>query len=197
MFTGIVATTGAVLDVERTEAGLRLWISITGAELGASVAVDGVCLTVAAQREDRAAFDVHHETAIRTTLSGLAPGSRVNLERAMRIGDELGGHIVQGHVDGVGQIVDSSDGRAGRRILVRVPGGLARYMVEKGSVTVDGVALTITRVDEDAFETALVPHTLAITTLGDKTSGAVNIEVDVLAKYVERLMQQGRQPTGA
>ena len=178
MFTGIVREVGrvAAYDGERLEVESRI-----EAATGDSVAVDGVCLTVVERENGRLAFDVHDETARRAK----AFRDAVNLEPALRAGDPLGGHYVQGHVDGTGR-VRSFDGE---RLVVEAPGELLRYCVEKGSIAVDGVSLTIAALAGDAFEIALVPHTLAATTLGRLEPGdAVNLEVDVLAKYVERLV---------
>lgn len=187
MFTGIV-TPGEIVGAD--EHGL--WVrapDLTDAEVGASVAIDGVCLTVADRHGDRCRFDVSSETASRTTLGLRSPGDRVNLERPLRAGAELGGHIVQGHVDGVGHVQRADDdGRGGKTVRITCDPSLTRYVVEKGSVAVDGVSLTATRVDEDGFEVALIPHTLEVTTLGEYAAGRrVNIELDVVAKYVEKL----------
>ncbi len=184
MFTGIVER-GEVVKVEATPDGARLWIRspiLETCALGASVATNGVCLTVTDRDGDVCRFDVIRESLDRSALGDLEAGDRVNVERPVRAGDELGGHIVQGHVDGVGDVVSvSSEGR------MRVATPLTRYIVEKGSITVNGVSLTVTAVDEAAFEVALIPHTLEVTNLGE--ADRVNIEVDVLAKYVEKLTQ--------
>jgi riboflavin synthase len=178
MFTGIVKEKGRVASFDN---GRLVVESTLDAEVGDSVAVDGVCLTVAEVRPGTLAFDVVDETAARTKPFRAA----VNLEPALRAGDAMGGHVVQGHVDGVGRVRDLADGR----LVVEAPTALLRYCVEKGSVAIDGVALTIAALHDDACEIALVPHTLAVTTLGTLTPGdAVNIEVDVLAKYVERML---------
>lgn len=199
MFTGIVEELGTVVAVERGEQSARLVVQgplvTTDAVHGASIAVNGVCLTVTDEQpdEDRFAVDVMHETLARTTVGGLEPGSRVNLERAMAADGRFGGHVVQGHVDGVGTVALREAGDRWERVRVEVPTRLARYLVEKGSVTVDGVSLTVTAVsapDEAAawFEVGLIPTTLGLTTLGLAPVGtAVNLEVDVLAKYVERI----------
>lgn len=199
MFTGIVEELGTVVAVERGEQSARLVVQgplvTTDAVHGASIAVNGVCLTVTDEQPDgdRFAVDVMHETLARTTVGGLEPGARVNLERAMAADGRFGGHVVQGHVDGVGTVALREPGDRWERVRVEVPGRLARYLVEKGSVTVDGVSLTVTAVsapDEHPawFEVGLIPTTLALTTLGRAAVGtAVNLEVDVLAKYVERI----------
>jgi riboflavin synthase len=194
MFTGIVGDRGEVVKVESDGRDHRLWVRsevLRGCTVGGSIAVDGVCLTAVEVDGDVCRFDVSAETVTRSTLGGKTPGDRVNLELPLRAGDELGGHVVQGHVDGVGRVLEVSREGEGSRVMVGVPPSLARYIVEKGSVTVDGVSLTATNVKEDRFEVALVPHTLAVTTLGDAAAPrSVNIEVDVLAKYVERLHPQ-------
>jgi riboflavin synthase len=195
VFTGIIAAVGEVVKVEPGADDRRIWIEsrdLADCAIGASVAVDGVCLTVTELDGDVARFDVSAESLARSTLGSKAPGDRVNLERPLRAGDELGGHIVQGHVDGVGAVTGVVLEGEGRRITLTVPIALGRYIVEKGSVTVDGVSLTATNVSDDGFEVALVPHTLAATTFGDVETGRnVNIEVDVLAKYAERLHGRG------
>jgi len=180
MFTGIVREVGRVLSFD----GRRLVVEAeaTRAAEGDSVAVDGVCLT--AVDGSQLAFDVVDETLSRTTLGSLEPGSRVNLEPALRAGEPLGGHIVQGHVDGLGRVRST-----GEPVWIDAPAKLGRYLVEKGSITVDGVSLTVAAVDERGFAVALVPHTLEATTLDELAPGdAVNLEVDILAKYVERLL---------
>lgn len=193
MFTGIVAGRGDVLKVEGAGADRRLWVRspILGRrEIGSSVAVDGVCLTVTERDGEVCAFDVSAETLARSTLRGRVAGDEVNLETPLRADGELGGHIVQGHVDGVGGVVGVTDEGEGRRVRIEAPPELLRYAVEKGSVTVDGVALTVTALGAGWFEIALVPHTLAVTTAAGWGPGrAVNLEADVLAKYVERLME--------
>jgi riboflavin synthase len=181
MFTGIVREVGRVASFD----GRRLVVeATTAAAAGDSVSVDGVCLT--AVDGAKLAFDVVEETLARTTLGGLKPGDRVNLEPALRAGDPLGGHLVQGHVDGRGRV------RApGELVWFDAPADILRYCVEKGSITVDGVSLTVAAVDDTGFAVALVPHTLAVTTLGSLEAGdEVNLEVDVLAKYVEKLVRR-------
>jgi riboflavin synthase len=210
MFTGIVEELGTVRAVRHHDGGARVEIDATAvledATLGASIAVNGCCLTVVEQGAGWWAADAQGETLERTTTGMLHPGDPVNLERPVRLGDRLGGHLVQGHVDGVGTVrarTPEPDGST--RLTIGLPVTLARYVVEKGSVTVDGVSLTVTTVVDgvdgtgDAAETrlgvALVPHTLAVTTLGQRHPGdRVNLEVDVLAKYVERLLVPDRAP---
>ena len=181
MFTGLVREVGTVRSLE----GGRLVIETTiSAELGDSVAVDGVCLTVVANDTGTLAFDAVAETLSRTSLGELAPGSGINLEPALRVGDALGGHYVQGHVDGVGTFRGVVDGLH----WFDAPPDILRYVVEKGSIAVQGTSLTIAATDNAGFAVALIPHTLDVTTLGRLEPGAhVNLEADVLAKYVEKL----------
>ena len=194
MFTGIVEELGRVRAITHADGGARLELSCTvvidDAAIGDSIAVNGCCLTVVELGDGWWAADAQIETLDRTTLGGLAPGDPVNLERPLRLGDRLGGHLVLGHVDGVGEVVKvepQADGST--RVTVRAPADLARYLVEKGSVTVDGVSLTITTVDDAEFGVALIPHTLAVTTLGVRNAGdRVNLEADMIAKHVERLL---------
>ncbi len=163
------------------------------ARAGDSISVNGVCLTVASREGEVLAFDVAQETLARTALGELRAGAPVNLERPVTLATRLGGHLVQGHVDGVGTVETAASEGDGIRMRIRVPEGVARYVVEKGSVAVDGVSLTVAGASDGSFEVALVPHTLAATTLGDREPGdLVNLEVDVLAKYVERLVGNGR-----
>jgi riboflavin synthase len=185
MFTGLVREVGKVVSFE--DGRLRVESTIA-ASVGDSVAIDGVCLTVVDGDRSTLAFDAVPETLARTTLGALGPGEPVNLEPALRAGEALGGHYVQGHVDGIGRVRSVDDEGEGRRVWFDAPPGLLRYCVEKGSIAVDGVSLTVAGLDDDGFAVALVPHTLEATTLGKAASGdAVNLEADVLAKYVERL----------
>ena len=199
MFTGIVREVAEVeaVDGGRDGATLRLRAPATAAATatGDSVAVNGVCLTATAVADDTLTFDTVPETLARSTLGRLERGARVNVEPALRAGEPLGGHLVQGHVDGVARAARVEAEGDGRRLVLELPPELARYCAEKGSVTVEGVSLTIAAVDAETIEIALVPHTLAATTLGGLTPGdVVNLEVDVLAKYVERLMEKRRLP---
>ncbi len=196
MFTGIVTDRGEVLEVTPREAGVRLRIATLydpdTIAVGASIACGGPCLTVIERGRigNRAYFDVEAstETMARTTLSDWGAGTRVNLERPLRMGDELGGHMVSGHVDGIATIVERHDEEDMARFVVEVPEPLARYVVEKGSVSLDGVSLTVNKVDGRRFEIMLIPHTLAVTTWGERRPGdALNIEVDLVARYLERL----------
>ena len=192
MFTGLVREVGQV--VSRSE-GETIRIELTAPEtaalstVGDSVAIDGVCLTVAAVDGATLAFDAVPETLARTSLGALAAGSRVNLEPALRAGEPIGGHYVQGHVDGVGTVRSVAAEGDGRRLWFDLPADLRRYVVEKGSIAVQGTSLTVAALDDAGFAVALIPHTLAATTLGAfAPDDRVNIEVDVLAKYVERLL---------
>ena len=193
MFTGIVRELGHVVGIDGNEEGvvLRIDAPVTSATtgLGDSIAIDGVCLTAEAVDDETIRFHAVAETLSRTTLGRLAVGDAVNVEPALRAGEPLGGHIVQGHVDGVGTVRAVEPEGDGDRVAFEAPPEVLRYCVDKGSVTVSGVSLTIAGLDETSFEVALVPHTLAVTTLGSAEVGtAVNLEVDVLAKYVERLV---------
>jgi riboflavin synthase len=192
MFTGLVADLGTVADVETTGGGVRLRVSSPlAAELreGDSVAVNGVCLTATQVAGGQFAADVMHETLRRSSLAGVAGGTRVNLELPLRAQDRLGGHMVQGHVDGVGAVRDAVEDGFARLVTIEAPGELLRYVVEKGSIAVDGVSLTVASVTPDTFSVSLIPETLERTNLGAAASGTpVNLEVDVLAKYVEKLV---------
>ncbi|MEW1660722.1 MULTISPECIES: riboflavin synthase [unclassified Streptomyces] len=196
MFTGIVEELGEVVAVEdlgdAARFRLRGPVVTEDAKHGDSIAVNGVCLTVVDTGDGEFTADVMAETLHRSSLGALAPGSRVNLERPMALGGRLGGHLVQGHVDGTGTIVERTPGEHWEVVKVALPAPLARYVVEKGSITVDGVSLTVVDAADDYFTISLIPTTLALTTLGIKQPGdPVNLEVDVLAKYVERLLGRG------
>jgi riboflavin synthase len=186
LFTGLVREVGVVLSMQ----GGRLVVETTiDAVLGDSIAVDGVCLTVVANEGGTLAFDTVRETLARTSLGALAQGSGVNLEPALRAGEPIGGHYVQGHVDGVGVVRSVDDEGDGRRVWIDADTGILRYAVEKGSITVQGASLTVAALDDSGFAVALIPHTLEATTLGELVPRApVNLEVDVLAKYVEKLL---------
>ena len=184
MFTGIVEELGRLESLEQGRLRIAASHVIDDVVIGESIAVNGCCLTVVAFGDDWWEADVSDETISRTSLAALRPGDGVNLERAVRASDRLGGHVVQGHVDAVGEVVDPVPD-----LRIRVPQSLLRYLVEKGSVTVDGVSLTIVQPLDDGFTVAIIPHTADVTTLGAKRPGdLVNLEVDVMAKYVERLM---------
>lgn len=199
MFTGIVEELGTILHSEAVSTdwgpGQRLRIAasvvLEGSDLGASIAVNGCCLTLVKQGRDEAnqqswwETDVSQETLDRTSIGRLLSGDRVNLERPMALGERLGGHIVLGHVDGVGEVVSPAPD-----LVIRVPLHLMRYLVEKGSVTVDGISLTAFDITTDTFRVAVIPHTATVTTLGFRPNGSlVNLEMDVLAKHIERLVQ--------
>ena len=184
MFTGIVEELGRLDSLRDGRLRVAATHVVDGVEIGESIAVNGCCLTVVAFGDGWWEADVSDETISRTSLAALSDGDGVNLERAVRASDRLGGHIVQGHVDGVGEVVDPVPD-----LRVRVPDGLLRYLVEKGSVTVDGVSLTIVEPLDDGFTVAIIPHTAEVTTLGAQRPGdLVTLAVDVMAKYVERLV---------
>jgi riboflavin synthase len=198
VFTGIVREVGRVEAVDRDGSGVRLRVhareTAARTTLGDSVAVSGVCLTAVTVSGGSLAFDAVPETLRRTTLGRLRPGSEVNVEPALRAGEPLGGHIVQGHVDGVGLVRSLEPEGDGMRLELEVRPEILRYCVEKGSIAIEGVSLTIAGLGDDSLAIALVPHTLAVTTLGRLTPGdPVNLEADVLAKHVERLLE-GRLP---
>ncbi len=195
VFTGIIEAVGHVAEAEQTDEGRRFRIEAGaiagGLPIGASVSINGTCLT--ATDVDPPVFTVElvSETLRRTTLGGLTVGAAVNLERALPAAGRFDGHIVQGHVDGVGVVVSVRDAGAGRLIEIDAPREVSAYLVEKGSVTIDGVSLTVTHVDGARFGVALIPHTLHITTLGSLVPGlTVNLEADVLAKYIEKLLER-------
>jgi len=192
MFTGIVREIGSVSDVESGPEGARLRIEagfVGELREGDSIAVEGVCLTATEVSRDGFGADVINQSLALTTLGELGPGDAVNLEPALRAGESLGGHIVQGHVDGVGELRSVTEDGFSRWLAISVPDGLERYLVERGSVTVAGVSLTVAALGDAGFEVALIPETLARTTLGALAAGGrVNLEVDVVARYVERLL---------
>ena len=196
MFTGIIEGLGRLAALDRRGGDARLVIEVGSlpfddVRLGESIAVNGVCLTVVAFDARHFQADASNETLSLTTLGGLAPGSAVNLERAMRPTDRLGGHLVSGHVDGVGKVLDIQHDARAQRWRFAVPPALSRYIAKKGSICVDGVSLTVNEVDDDGFEVALIPHTVAHTAFAHTTTGdAVNLEIDLLARYVERLLQK-------
>jgi riboflavin synthase len=184
MFTGIVEELGSIVSLDDGRLRLGATRVLDGVALGDSIAVNGCCLTVVAYGEDWWEADVSDETIRRTSLSRLGPADPVNLERAVRADARLGGHIVQGHVDGVGEVVDPVPA-----LRVRFPAELSKYVVEKGSIAVDGVSLTVVDALADGFTAAIIPHTADVTTLGTLRPGdVVNLEVDVMAKYTERLV---------
>ena len=193
MFTGIVEELGTVENLEDQGDAIRLTVRaeviLDGTGLGDSIAVNGCCLTVAALNSDTWTADVMQETLDKTSLAGLAAGDRVNLERAVTPATRLGGHVVQGHVDDVGQVLSRTEGQHWDLVQISMPDNLGRYLVDKGSITVDGVSLTLVDVQASQFTVSLIPETLARTTLGSRRVGdRVNLEVDVMAKYVEKLL---------
>jgi riboflavin synthase len=193
MFTGLIREVGDVVSIDGDEAGVRLVIAApeaaAEAALGDSISIDGVCLTVVAVEDSTVSFDAVPETLARSSLQTLESGSMVNLEPALRAGDPLGGHYVQGHVDGVGVVRSVEHEGDGRRIWFDAEPSELRYVVEKGSIAVQGTSLTVAALDNTGFAVALIPHTLEATTLGALTPGSrVNLETDVLAKYVEKLL---------
>jgi len=202
VFTGIVAEVGRVRDARARDGIMALTLDsslVRGAlARGGSVAVNGCCQTVTALDERGFTVEIMPVTAARTTLGGLAAGEPVNLEAPMRAGDPIGGHFVQGHVDGVGEVVSVARDGGDHRVRVRVPAELARYLVPRGSVTVDGVSLTVAGLEESVFAVALIPHTLAVTTLGRRRAGdPVNLEMDVIGKYVRGFMQEWERQEAA
>jgi riboflavin synthase len=191
LFTGIVEELGEVVEREAEVLTLRGPVVTGDARPGDSIAVNGVCLTVVEAKGDTFTVEVMKETYDRSSLGSLGPGDRVNLERAVTAATRLGGHIMQGHVDAVGVIESKAPGGGWEDVRITLPTGLDRYIVEKGSIAVDGISLTVVSVDATGFTVSLIPTTLALTTLGHKGVGAlVNLEVDVIAKYVEKLVNR-------
>jgi riboflavin synthase len=194
MFTGLVQGLGRIGGIERSGDGARVTIETPlVAELheGDSVAVNGVCLTATSLQNGSFVADAMNETLSRSSLGGLEPGAQVNLELPLRAGDRLGGHVVQGHVDAVGEVASVAEDGFARRIRIEAPPDLLRYVIEKGSIAVDGVSLTVAEVDGRSFTVSLIPETLQRTNLGHAGTGdRVNLEVDVLAKYVEKLIRR-------
>jgi len=196
MFTGIIEAIGRVAAVQRRGDLLYLTIApqaaLTEMKVGDSICVNGACLTVTALSHEGFQADCTAETQERTTLGSLTPHEEVNLERALKVSDRLGGHLVTGHVDGTGYVSEVTKGAGSLVMTIRVPHELASYIVEKGSVAVDGVSLTVNRMAGDEFQVVVIPYTVANTTLGRKRAGdRVNIEVDLIGKYIKRFMQQG------
>lgn len=191
MFTGIVEERGRVRSLTRGRLAVECATVAGDATTGASIAVSGVCLTVVDRGGGTLLFDLAPETLQRSTLGSLRPGDPVNLERPLTLASRLGGHLVQGHVDAVGRVDGVERHHGGATMRVGVPDGLGRYVVEKGSIAVDGVSLTVAATNDHGFSVALVPHTLEVTTLGRRGAGdAVNLETDVLARYVEGLLER-------
>jgi len=192
MFTGLVEDRGTIEAIDRAEAGARLRVGTSLAaelEAGDSIAVNGACLTAVSVSADAFEADVMNQTLALTSLGPLEPGDFVNLELPLRAADRLGGHIVQGHVDGLGEVAAVSEDGIARRVAISLPQEMRRFVVERGSVAVDGVSLTVAALTDDGFEVSLIPETLESTTLGSASVGAaVNVELDVIARYVERLL---------
>lgn len=194
MFTGLVEERGTVVRIDELSDSVRMTVSgplvTSDARHGDSIAVNGVCLTVVGQEADSFTADVMRETLSRSSLGALTAGDAVNLERAARLDARIGGHLVQGHVDGTAEVLSISPSDNWTLVRFSLPNELARYVVEKGSITVDGVSLTVVEAGDDFFSVSLIPETLSATTLGSRAVGdLVNLEVDAIAKYVERLMQ--------
>ncbi len=193
MFSGIIADVGTITRAEDRSGGLRLAVEthalgMDDVQLGDSIAVNGVCLTVVAIDKSAFTVDVSRET-LNCTVGLEAQGARVNLEKALRLSDRLGGHLVSGHVDGVGEVMEFTDLGESWKLVVRAPQALAKYIAVKGSVTINGVSLTVNEVDGAVFNVNLIPHTLAVTTLNELKAGSkVNLEIDLIARYVERMM---------
>lgn len=194
LFTGLVEALGRVVAIDRSDAGARVRIEtplVSELRAGDSIAVNGVCLSAASLRNGAFAADAMNETLSRTSLGDLEPGAEVNLELPLRAGDRLGGHVVQGHVDGMGTVAEVVEDGFARRIRIEAPPAVLRYVIEKGSIAVDGVSLTVAALDDRSFTVSLIPETLQRTNLGRIEPGArVNLEVDVLAKYVEKLIRR-------
>lgn len=192
MFTGIIEEVGIIKGSSHGAASARLTVGakkvLEGTRVGDSIAVNGVCLTVVQLTPQGFTADVMAETLSKTNLGGLMPGDRVNLERALRLGDRLGGHLVSGHIDGVGTITRREKHDIATLITIRAPRAVMRYVIKKGSVAIDGISLTVVDFQDDSFQVSLIPHTAHATALGEKETGAVvNLESDLIGKYVERL----------
>ncbi len=202
MFTGLVSDIGIVERILPRQGGARLTLrpahlATDDLALGESVACSGVCLTVVERGSGLVSFDAVPETLARSTIGGWRPGSRVNLERALALGDRLGGHLVQGHVDAVGEVLSRADEGQGARLAISLPAAIAALVAEKGSIAVDGVSLTVAAAGRDRFEVALIPETLSRTTLGEARPGTeVNLEADVVARHVARLHELAAVPGG-
>lgn len=198
IFTGIVEELGVLKNVQKgarsSQLNIQAEVVLEGLHVGDSIAVDGVCLTVVSFDGSSFVADVMPETMEKTTLRQLHPGQRVNLERALQVGDRLGGHLVQGHVDGIGTIRQQSVLDIATLVTIAAPREVLRYCVHKGSITVDGISLTITGVDRDVLSVSLIPHTYRNTTMGFKKVGdSVNLETDIIGRYIEKYLQAGRE----
>ncbi len=197
MFTGVIEELGSVAGMQRGANSARLEVLagkvLEDVKLGDSIAVNGVCLTVAAFDRHSFTADVMAETLARSTLKEIKPGERVNLERALRLADRLGGHLVQGHVDGIGRIIDEKSVDIARLVRISAEAEVLKYVVAKGSIAIDGISLTVAELFEDSFSVSLIPHTAGLTTLGFKRPGdQVNLESDIIGRYVERLLGAGK-----
>ena len=200
MFTGIIEGLGEIRGLERSGGGLKIRLtppfSAQELTLGESVAVNGVCLTVTHIDGQTATFDISPETISRTTLGGLKPGDRVNVERALRASDRLGGHIVSGHVDGVGRVLSRRSQGDFLFYEVQIPSELSRYVIQKGSIAIDGISLTVNDIRDHRLSLAIIPHTASLTTIGYRQPGdLVNIEVDIIGKYIEKLLSPWKNST--
>ena len=199
MFTGIIQAIGQIKRVEQRQGDVRLTVATAGldladAALGDSIAVNGVCLTAIELSPGQFVADVSNETLSTTTVGDTAVGTRVNLECALQAQTRLGGHLVSGHVDGVGKLIERKADARSVRFTFAMPAEIARYVAQKGSICIDGISLTVNTVDDESFSVNIVPHTLEMTTLGDRQEGdSVNLEVDVIARYLERLMIGGKK----
>ncbi len=200
MFTGIIEGLGEIRGLERSGRGLKIRLippfSAQELTLGESVAVNGVCLTVTHIDGQTATFDISPETISRTTLGGLKPGDRVNVERALRASDRLGGHIVSGHVDGVGRVLSRRSQGDFLFYEIQIPSELSRYVIQKGSIAIDGISLTVNDIRDHRLSLAIIPHTASLTTIGYRQPGdLVNIEVDIIGKYIEKLLSPWKNST--
>jgi len=199
MFTGIIQAIGQIKRVEQRQGDVRLTVATAGldladAALGDSIAVNGVCLTAIELSPGQFVADVSNETLSTTTVGHTAVGAAVNLECALQAQTRLGGHLVSGHVDGVGKLIERKADARSVRFTFSMPAEIVRYVAQKGSICIDGISLTVNTVDDESFSVNIVPHTLEMTTLGDRQEGdSVNLEVDVIARYLERLMMGGKQ----
>ena len=202
MFTGIIENKGKVLRVEYRGLEKRLTIEfprhLTEVQLGDSININGVCLTIVEKEGERVGFDLSSETLQKTVLGELKEGDRVNLERALKLNDRLGGHIVTGHIDGIGVIVEKKEERGFINLKIRIPKPVSKYVVQKGSIAIDGISLTVNECQGEEIQLTLIPYTLEKTTLMDKKIGdRVNVEVDILGKYVEKFLnREGGKPGG-